>query len=72
MVYVSDSTDPDQRFGCFLLQAHAVQNGADQHIGLVLEDVATGAKQRFATPEELQCFLYEWARSGSGRAVHSS
>lgn len=57
------TSDPNQRFGCFVLHAHSVLDDGDRCVRLVLEDVGTGAKQRFSAPEELQRFLHEWGQS---------
>lgn len=54
------TTTPVTRFGCFLLHAHAIRLDGERQVHLILEDVGTGAKQRFETPEALNRFLEDW------------
>jgi len=59
-------SDPTQRFGCFLLHAHASRGVGEQGLHLVLEDVGTGTKLRFETADALGRYLNEWAAPAAG------
>lgn len=65
------STPSSPRFGCFLLHAHALDTEGGREVRVTLEDVGTGVKQRFETPEALNRFLQDWGW-GRGRDGEST
>lgn len=60
---------PQARFGCFILLATAAdgRRGAGG-VAVVLEDLASGEKRRFATPGALVEFLEAWGRKATAPA----
>jgi len=59
---------PEPQFGYFMLQACAGARDPDPVISVILEDLGTGEKHRFDTPDAVAAFLANWARPYSKRS----
>lgn len=51
------------RHGYFMIQVQAEPDHADGHLRGVLENLTTGAKHRFESPDEIAMALRQWGDS---------